>query len=77
VSPDIIIVHKAAYHGSRRFEYWTGQCWTTVLRFAKTYSYSVAAVIMRRRFHRDASARLMPLVPLKKMRKEGEARYAD
>ena len=77
MTSEVVIVHKAAYHGSRRFEYWTGECWTSVLKFAKKYSYPDAAIIVMRRFHRDDSARPMLLVPLKKMRKEGEARYAD
>ena len=77
MTPDTIIAHLPnTYYRGRKFEYWTGNCWTNVLKFAKTYLASEAETILRLRFHRDSSALTMLVTDHEKtMRREG--RYAD
>lgn len=75
--PDTIIAHlpQIAYRGLK-LEYWTGSCWTNVLRYAKTYIASEAETIKRVRFHRDSTVVTMLAIPHEKTVKR-EGRYAD
>lgn len=74
---DTIIVHRpnTTYRG-RKLEYWTGNCWTNVLRFAKIYFSHEAKTVLRLRFHRDRSAVTMLATPHENDTKR-EGRYAD
>lgn len=77
MTPDTIIAHRpsSTYRG-RKLEYWTGSCWTNLLKFARTYPEHEAKEILRLRFHRDSSAKTMLVSPHEKATKR-EGRYAD